>query len=167
MPRNVVGGQRRRHWALGEFKGQVQVPGMVDWPLSVQIELEGERICITAAGTEIGNWALDEVDIINRDGGFEIAVGGESMLVSTENDGEFALEFGMRRAIPNIGNTKRDISATPEGLAEPRGGIDTDEIAAEFRNRLRGQDHRDAGNSSLRIGFGRGRHERRPGRHLR
>lgn len=149
---------------MGEFKGQMQVPGVVEWPLSVKIELDEERISIAAAGYEVGNWSLKEVKIKNCNRGFEVQARGEHFFVSTDDDSEFALEVGMRRVIPNIGNRNRDVVAIAEALVEQREQIDTDEIAEVFRNRMR---PREAAGASLKLNVGRGRHERRAGRHIR
>jgi len=149
---------------VGEFKGQMQVPGVVDWPLSVKIELEEERISIAAAGYEVGNWSLHEVKIKNRDRGFEVEARGEHFFVSTDDDSEFALEVGMRRAIPNIGNRNRDVVSISEALVEQRERIDTDEVAEVFRSRMQ---PRVPTNASLKLNIGKGRHGRRVGRHIR
>lgn len=165
IPRTVVVGAERETYDVGEFKGQMQVPGVVDWPLSVRIELEDERIVIEAAGYEVCNWSLDEVQITNRARGFEIEASGERFFVSTENDGEFALEVGMRRAIPDIGrNRKRDIVAVAATMAESRTDTDGAGTIEDIRGRLRdGAD--DEG--PMRLTIGKGRHERRAGRHIR
>ena len=74
---------------MGEFKGQMQVPGVVDWPLSVRIELEEEQISIAAAGYEVGTWSLDEVEIKTTElrGGIWMLEGrGGNIRLSHHND---------------------------------------------------------------------------------
>jgi hypothetical protein len=144
---------------MGEFKGQMQVPGVVEWPLSVRIELEGERICIAAAGYEVGNWSLDEVEIKSRDTGFEVHARGESFFVATDDDPEFALEVGMRRAIPNIDRAPTGATILESPVGAPSGSVESDSGAIP--------NPREEGRPSLRLNILKGRHQRRAGRHLR
>lgn len=133
---------------MGEFKGQLQVPGVVDWPLSVTIELEDERICIEAAGYTVGDWPLDEVNIVNRDQGFEVEAAGERFFVLTEDNREFALEVGMRRAMPLlfVGSDRSADESDDEGESDSE---EDDDVPLAMV--------RDLG-SALR--FGRGRHSK-------
>ncbi len=149
---------------MGEFRGRLTVPGVVDWPLSVKIALEEETISIAAAGFPIGVWSLDEVEVESREQGFEIKVDGEYLYVSTNDDVVFASALGIDWSAPasgggaigRLGNAGSGVRNAPESTAE---------LGSDLRRQLvvyRSDDR------TGKLSLGRGKHQRRRrGRHAR
>jgi len=150
---------------MGEYKGNLMVPGVVDWPLSVVIELDAESITIGAAGFTIGRWSLDDVEIVGRDQGFELQVDGEHLFVSTTDDGEFARAVGvpwLQRTDGPMNPGRMGQSSHRAQRAVPDASVRTSDLRASFIAA-------EAPKAPLKMsGLGRGRHERRGrGRHRR
>jgi hypothetical protein len=155
---------------MGTYKAKLTVPDVFDWPLAVEIDLNGGRIAISSSAGEIGSWDIGEVEVRGRDDGFELRADGDLILLSTSDDGRFAHEVNLQWAPPGL---RRLMAAH---LAKASSG--TDEVpvrifpATGLRQQLGGFPRPepigrgDQGVSPLRIR--RGRHQRRgKGRHVR
>jgi hypothetical protein len=125
----------------------------------VRIELDEERITIAAAGHEVGAWSLDEIEIVNREHGFEILAEDEHLFVSTDDDSGFALEVGMRRISSAL--SARSDPVEPAQLMQS--GIDISELTQRFRNRRR---TRTPGPTSFTLKLFKGRHEQHGARRV-
>lgn len=87
---------------MGVFQGKLTVPGVFDWPLSVEIDLTAETLSISSNGGTIGTWSLETVELVGQDDGFELHADGEVVRFSTTDDGRFAYEVGLQWAPPRL-----------------------------------------------------------------
>ncbi len=89
---------------MGRFKGWLRLPE--DDPaqaVHVEIDLDEERIAIRSdAGVEIGSWPLADVGVHAEDDGFRLRIEGEHVVLTTEDDGRFALALGMAAGSPRL-----------------------------------------------------------------
>ena len=166
---------------MGAYKAKLTVPGVFDWPLAVEIDLNEGRMAISTGTGEIGAWAIDDVEVRGRDDGFELRAEGDVIRFSTVDDGRFATEVGLQWAPPRLRqlmaanlhemgvppHEEPPVSRLPvtAGLREQFSvSIDGDVKAAAER-----------ANNDARVGIAgtaprkrKGRHQRRgKGRHLR
>ena len=84
------------------FAGRLEVPGVVDHPIGVQVDLDAETISLSAEGNHIGSWELDSIRVLGQDMGFELCINGARGTLRTEDDGEFAIEIGLQWAPPRL-----------------------------------------------------------------
>jgi hypothetical protein len=87
---------------MSVFNGRLHVPGVVDRPMHVKLDLTGESITITAEEGVIGSWRRDEVHLSGLDYGFGIEIAGVPGELVTSDDGAFAIEIGLRSAPPRL-----------------------------------------------------------------
>ncbi len=87
---------------MAAFEGKLRVQGDVDPPISVEIDLDDERMRISAGEVEIGEWGLEELRISAMLDGFHVRVAGEEMILDVEDDGRFALDLGLKTAPPPL-----------------------------------------------------------------
>ncbi|MFO7292714.1 MAG: hypothetical protein FWJ92_09020 [Actinomycetes bacterium] len=87
---------------MAAFEGKLRVQGEQDPPISVEIDLDGERMRIQAGEVEIGDWSLEELRISAMLDGFHVRVAGEEMILDVEDDGRFALDLGLKTAPPPL-----------------------------------------------------------------
>jgi hypothetical protein len=90
---------------MREFDGSLRMPGERGPGLGVVIDLESERLRVSAGGVEIGDWPLDQIRIAAHDDGFHVrAEGDEIILVMPEPQtaAEFAVALGLTSAPPDI-----------------------------------------------------------------
>ena len=86
---------------MGSFAGKLRVEDD-DPALDVEIDLEGERMRISAGDVEIGDWRFDELRVSALVDGFHVRVAGEELVLQVEDDGRFALDLGLKTAHPNL-----------------------------------------------------------------
>ncbi|MGF1667314.1 MAG: hypothetical protein ACFCVC_13700 [Acidimicrobiia bacterium] len=87
---------------MGAYKAKLTVPGVLDWPLAVEIDLNEGRLAISTGTGEIGAWDIDDIEVLGRDNGFELRAEGDVILFSTIDDGRFAREVGLQWAPPRL-----------------------------------------------------------------
>lgn len=87
---------------VGVFQGKLTVPGVFDWPLSVEIDLTAETLAISSGGGNIGTWSLEAVELVGHDDGFELHADGDVVRFRTTDDGRFAYEVGLQWAPPRL-----------------------------------------------------------------
>jgi hypothetical protein len=149
-----------REQRMGVFRASMEVPGVLDWPLTVHIELEQEWVSIAAAGHRTGSWPLDEVRITNSGPGFEVEARGGRFFVSTENDREFALEWGLRGVVPVVHGPASPLAAV---AVEESAQLEAERVALTLIEMIRSAPHAAASEQTTRarrVGWRRGRRRR-------
>ena len=100
---------------MSTYTGRIQMTGVTDRPLDIYLDLEQETLAMwTFDGEEIGEWPLDEVQIIGKDEGFTFRIHGIPAWVRTNDDGAFATEVGLQWAPPRL----RRLMATHARMVE-------------------------------------------------
>lgn len=100
---------------MGRYTGKIQMSGVIDHPLDIYIDLDQETLAMhTTDGSELGDWSLDSVRITGRDDGFTFQLEGWPAWVTTDNDGAFANEVGLRWAPPRLRRLMAANSRPPE-----------------------------------------------------
>lgn len=76
------------------FEGSLRLVGSND-ALSAVVSLDAGEMTITSGGHQIGQWDLDEMELIRQPDGFRIRVEGEELAVSVKNPAAFAEAVGI------------------------------------------------------------------------
>jgi hypothetical protein len=165
---------------MGAYKAKLTVPGVFDWPLAVEIDLNEGRLAISTGTGEIGAWDIDDIEVLGRDDGFELRAEGDVILFSTLDDGRFAREVGLQWAPPRLRRLMAaDLSRSSASRDEPQVRVfpATPGLRAQFSASIDGtvdatveseDDERTVGVVDAAPRKRRGRHQRRgKGRHLR
>lgn len=87
---------------MSEYRGKITVPGVLDQPVDVEVNLDDEILSINSGGRELGRWDFDEVQLVGRDVGFDLVINGAPGHLDTNDDGRFANELGMHSAPPRL-----------------------------------------------------------------
>lgn len=87
---------------MGRYEGSLRIPGEAGSPLQVVLNLEAEALEIHGPGGVIGSWPLSEVAVRGEEDGFRLFIEGEEVILTTEDDGAFALEIGLHAAPPRL-----------------------------------------------------------------
>lgn len=85
---------------MPQFKGHLRLPGDDGSGLGVVIDLTDERMRVSSAQAEIGNWSRKDVRVNALPDGFHMRVEGEEVILDISQDAEFAVELGISTAPP-------------------------------------------------------------------
>lgn len=87
---------------MSNYAGRLRIEGEEEPPISVDIDLDGERLKVSAGEIELGDWALSELRVAALEDGFHVRVEGHEMVLDVDEDGRFALELGLKSAHPKL-----------------------------------------------------------------
>ncbi len=87
---------------MSKYTGRISVPGVVDRPVDVVIDLDDESVSMTSDGRAVGEWDFEDVEVRGRDVGFDLAINGAWGHLDTNDDGGFAIELGLHSAPPRL-----------------------------------------------------------------
>jgi len=87
---------------MGHYEGSLRLLWEEGSPLQVVLILEDEVLEIHGSGGVIGSWPLSEVAVRGEEDGFRLYIEGEEVILTTEDDGAFALEIGLHAAPPRL-----------------------------------------------------------------
>jgi hypothetical protein len=80
---------------MSSFDGRLRLLGRAGFPLGVEVDLSAERMIVTSGGTEVADWALEEIVIASRSDGFHIKAEGEEIVLNITDADRFATEVGL------------------------------------------------------------------------
>ncbi len=81
---------------MTSFDGSLRTPNEPGRPIRVLIDLSDERLRLSSGGVEIADWQLGEVRINAKPDGFHIQRAGEELILSIDQDAEFAVALDLR-----------------------------------------------------------------------
>ncbi len=93
---------------MTRFDGRLRVPHGDDDGISVVADVTDETLRLTAVNGSLGAWPRHQIRINARDDGFHIRLEGEEVILSVDQDAEFAVAMGVRSAPPLL---RRKIAA--------------------------------------------------------
>jgi hypothetical protein len=64
--------------------------------LVVEVDLSGKRISVTAGGSQLADWELEEIRIVALPDGFHNGAEGEEVIHNLADEARFAAEVGLR-----------------------------------------------------------------------
>lgn len=95
------------------FVGRLSLLDAQRTQIKVVVDLDAERLVITAGNEILGSWPLSQVGVRGEDDGFHLRIEGEEVVLSTDDDPTFARLIGLHSASPIM---RRRISGS---LREP------------------------------------------------
>lgn len=85
---------------MGQYEAKLRIEGTEDPPITVVVDLTGDRMVVKAGEIEVGDWAREEIRVAAQLDGFHVRAEGEEMVLDIRDDAHFAVEMGMRQAHP-------------------------------------------------------------------
>lgn len=82
---------------MTSFDARLRLVGQSGLPLGVEVDLTGERMSVTAGGSQIADWALQDISIAPLPDGFHIEAEGEEVVLNVTDGARFAAEIGIER----------------------------------------------------------------------
>jgi hypothetical protein len=80
---------------MTSFDARLRLLSQPGFPLGVEVDLADERMVVTAGGSEIGDWALDEIRVFARSDGFHVQAEDEELILNVSDRASFASEIGL------------------------------------------------------------------------
>ena len=71
------------------------MPGHSRLPLGAEVDIFRERMTLTTGDREVGDWALDQLEIKSLFDGFHITVDDEEIILNVTDSTRFAVELGI------------------------------------------------------------------------
>lgn len=100
---------------MAAYDARLRLDGTDEAPIHVVIDLTDERLKMTAGDVEVANWSRDEIRVAPLLDGFHIRAEGEEIVLDVTEDGQFALDLGLRNAPPLL---RRRMSALLRAAAD-------------------------------------------------
>ena len=101
---------------MGNYSGFLYLGGDDQTAVKVEVDLTDERLSVQSGDVEVGDWDLSEIRINALGDGFHVRAEGEEVVLQIDQDGEFAVDLGLRTAPPNL---RKKISALMRNDAKP------------------------------------------------
>lgn len=87
---------------MGTFDAGLRLDGDSGPPLDVELDLNTERLRVTADNVDVAEWQLDQIRITALEDGFHVLAEGHEVILNVSQDGRFAVELGLRSAHPTL-----------------------------------------------------------------
>ena len=91
---------------MSSFDARLRLPGRSKLPLGVEVDINHERMTVTAGDRKVGAWPLAKLEIETLSDGFHITVEGEELVLNVADSTRFASELGIVKTVrrtPNLG----------------------------------------------------------------
>ena len=85
---------------MSSFAARLRMPGRSKLPMGVEVDIFRERMTVMAGDQQVGDWALEELDIESQSDGFHVAVDGEEIILNVTDSTRFAAELGITGSRP-------------------------------------------------------------------
>ena len=88
------------------FNARLRLSGRSKLPMGVEVDIDHERMTLTAADKTVGVWPLEKLEVSSRADGFHITVDGEEIVVTVTDSKKFAAELGVEQRPRRAAATK-------------------------------------------------------------
>ncbi len=79
------------------FNARLRLSGRSKLPMGVEVDIDHERMTLTAADRTVGVWPLEKLEVTSRADGFHITVDGEEIVLTVTDSKKFAAELGVEQ----------------------------------------------------------------------
>ncbi|HEY6629080.1 MAG TPA: hypothetical protein VI193_08885 [Acidimicrobiia bacterium] len=79
------------------FNARLRLSGRSKLPMGVEVDIDHERMTLTAADRTVGVWPLEKLEVSSRADGFHITVDGEEIVLTVTDSKKFAAELGVEQ----------------------------------------------------------------------
>jgi hypothetical protein len=80
---------------MTSFDARLRLLGQSGLPLGVEVDLDGERMKVTAGDNVLADWLLDDITISIHADGFHIKAEGEEIVLNVSDQAAFASIVGL------------------------------------------------------------------------
>lgn len=80
---------------MSSFAARLHLPGQGKIPLSVEIDVSGERMSVTSGDQQVADWPIQDLAIDLRTDGFHVIVDAEEMVLNVADAASFARAVGV------------------------------------------------------------------------
>lgn len=87
---------------MSTYEGSLRIAGDDSPPLAVTVDLDNQRLRVSAGDSEIGDWSMSEIRVNALPDGFHLRAEGEEVLLDISDDAQFAVDLGLRTAPPHL-----------------------------------------------------------------
>jgi hypothetical protein len=87
---------------LTTYDARLLIEGEDTGPMSVVVDLTGDRLHMSIGSEEVADWAREELRIQAMPDGFHIRAEGEAIILDVTEEARFAVELGLRQAHPAL-----------------------------------------------------------------
>jgi hypothetical protein len=87
---------------MSSYEARLGLPDQPRLPLGVTVDVTGTYIRLSAGGTKVAEWDLDDITVTQHAMRFLIIAEGEELIISVAEADAFAMELGLPRH-PNRG----------------------------------------------------------------
>lgn len=98
---------------MATFEGQLWLVGDPEGSLEALLEVTGERILVTSAGSQIGNWKTSDIVVGQTGTGYRISAEGEELMFQTSEPGLLAAVHNESSLASRIKAAKKDEAVEP------------------------------------------------------
>lgn len=91
---------------MSSFDARLRLPGHSRLPLGVEVDINHERMTVTAGDRKVGAWPLAKLEVEPQSDGFHITVDGEVLVLNVTDAARFASALGVTpktRPSPGLG----------------------------------------------------------------
>lgn len=80
---------------MTSFDARLRLLGQTGLPLGVEVDLNGERMRVTAGDNVLADWLLDDITISAHADGFHVKAEGEEVVLNVTDQASFAAIVGL------------------------------------------------------------------------
>jgi hypothetical protein len=115
---------------MSSFTARLHLPGQTKLPLSVEVDIDDERMVLSAGRRQVADWALAEVEVAAKADGLHLKVDHEELVLNADDPVGLARVLGASQG----GNEPRLPHTT---LSSPSKTMDTAVISEMLHDELR------------------------------
>ena len=78
---------------MSSYSARLQLPGRTRIPMSVTVDVSGEKLTLSTDDRKIGVWSLGEITVDPKSDGFHIRIDGDEAILTVAEAGRFATEL--------------------------------------------------------------------------
>lgn len=107
---------------MSSFAARLHMPGQAKIPLSVEIDISGERMSVSSGDQHVADWPIEALAIDSRTDGFHVIVDAEEMVLKVTDPEAFAKAVGIPQltSSSNGNGTNRDIGLLSKSTISQR-----------------------------------------------
>ncbi len=96
---------------MSTFSARLRLPGRTKLPLSVEVDIQHERMTLTSGDRTVGVWPLADLEVVSQSDGFHIKLDGDEVVLNVAESKRFAAALGINE------HTRRLVAVPTHHLA--------------------------------------------------
>lgn len=101
---------------MSSFTARLHLPGQTKLPLSVEVDVDDERIVLSAGRRQVADWALAEVEVEAKADGLHLKVDHEELVLKADDPVGLARVLGLRPASTEQGLPRTTLSSASKTM---------------------------------------------------